>query len=77
MTATVQLSFVPKRMLTEAEAAHHCGRPPKRFKIECPVVPVRFPKGDRRFDVKDLDTWLESLKAGTSGDGDDIVSRLA
>ncbi|WP_424361080.1 hypothetical protein [Methylocystis parvus] len=75
-SATVQLNIIPKRMLTKAEAAHHCGRPVKRFEAECTVQPVRFPNGDLRFDVKDLDVWLDALKGGSSGDADDIVSRL-
>ncbi|WP_192815604.1 hypothetical protein [Methylocystis sp. ATCC 49242] len=76
-SATLQLNIIPKRMLTKAEAAHHCGRPVKRFEVECGVAPVRFPNGDLRFDVKDLDAWLDSLKGGSSSDADDIVSRLA
>lgn len=74
--ATLQLNIVPKRMLTESEAAHHCGRPVKRFKMECPVSPVVFANGDRRFDVKDLDGWLDSMKAGRFSDAEDIVARL-
>jgi len=74
--ATLQLNVIPKRMLTESEAAHHCGRPVKRFKIESPVAPVIFANGDRRYDVKDLDDWLDSLKAGKSTDADDIIARL-
>jgi hypothetical protein len=63
-------------MLTKAEAAAHCGRPVKRFNVECRVTPVRFPNGDLRFDVRDLDSWLDSLKGGCSSDDDDIVGRL-
>jgi hypothetical protein len=33
-SATLQLNVIPKRMLTKAEAAHHCGRPVKRFEAE-------------------------------------------
>ena len=50
-TATLQLNIVPRRMLTKNEAAAHCGRPPKRFEIECPVKPLKFPNGDQRYDV--------------------------
>ena len=76
-SATLQINVIPKRMLTEKEAAHHCGRPVGRFKMECPCHPVAFPNGDRRFDVKDLDGWLDSLKAGNSNeDADAIVARL-
>lgn len=75
-SATLQLSIVPKRMLTKAEAALHCGRPVKRFDAECDVTPVKFPNGDRRYDIRDLDAWLDRMKGGVSGDADDIVCRL-
>ncbi len=75
--ATLHLCVVPKRMLTASEAAHHCGRPLKRFRIECPVTPIAFENGDRRWDIRDLDDWLDSLKDGIdSSDADDIVARL-
>lgn len=75
-SATLQLNIIPKRMLTKIEAAHHCGRPIKRFEVECNISPVEFPNGDKRYDVRDLDAWLDSLKGGSLGDADDIVSRL-
>jgi hypothetical protein len=74
--ATFQLNVIPKRMLTKAEGAHHCGRPVKRFERECPVTPVRFPNGDSRYDVRDLDAWLDSLKSGADAAADDILARL-
>jgi hypothetical protein len=73
--AIVQLNVIAKRMLTLREAAQHCGRSPKRFQIECPAAAVIFPNGDQRFDVHDLDKWLDSLKVGAD-DADTIVSRL-
>jgi hypothetical protein len=74
--ATLQLSIVPKRMLTQAEAAHHCGRPLKRFRLECPVKPIVFPNGDKRFDLNDLDGWLDSMKSGDVDEADEILARL-
>jgi hypothetical protein len=76
MTATVQLKFIPKRMLTKVEAAHHCGRSVKRFEVECHVSAVRFPSGDRRYDVRDLDAWLDHLKGGTNAEADEIIGKL-
>lgn len=75
-SATLQLSIIPKRMLTKAEAALHCGRPVKRFVAECDVTPVKFPNGDRRYDVRDLDAWLDRLKGGDNADVHDILRRL-
>jgi len=77
MTNTLNLVVVAKRMLTAAEAASHCGRPVKRFKAECPVAPVAFANGDLRYDVRDLDLWIDTLKAGAlDGSDDAIVGRL-
>ena len=75
-SSLVQINVVPKRMLTKSEAAQHCGRPTKRFEIECPCQPVRFPNGDTRYDVQDLDMWLNSLKVGGDHEADAIVARL-
>jgi hypothetical protein len=65
-----------KRMLTRREAAEHCGRSIKRFAAECPVRPIVFENGDERFDVQDLDAWLDSLKNSDSSDAEQIVARL-
>jgi hypothetical protein len=75
-TAVLNLTIVPKRMLNKVEAAHHCGRGMKRFAIECPIPPVQFPNGDRRWDVHDLDQWLDTLKLNPNG-ADDIIDRLS
>jgi hypothetical protein len=74
--AVLNLTFVSKRMLTPQEAAQHCGRSLKRFQIEYPCAAVIFPNGDRRFDVHDLDKWLDSLKHGAD-DADAIIARLS
>jgi hypothetical protein len=34
------------------------------------------PNGDKRWDVLDLDKWIDSLKAGKSSDADEIIARL-
>lgn len=73
---TIQLAITPKRLLTEVEAAHHCGRSKNRFKIECPVEPVVFPNGDRRYDVKDLDCWIDAMKGGEVSAAESIIARL-
>ena len=74
-TATLNLTVVPKRMLTKREAADHCGRSSKSFAVECPVSPVKFANGDLRWDVRDLDAWLDSLKVDND-DTDAILKRL-
>lgn len=74
--AVVNLRVISKRMLDKREAAEHCGRPLKRFEIECSVPPLRFPNGDWRYDVHDLDKWLDKLK-DNGEDSDAIIQRLA
>jgi hypothetical protein len=76
-SATLQINIIPKRMLSKSEAAHHCGRSITRFVVECPVHPIRFSNGDLRWDVRDLDRWLDILKADAGDhDADAIVARL-
>jgi hypothetical protein len=74
--AVVNLTVVSKRMLDRREAAEHCGRSLKQFEAECPVSPVRFANGDLRYDVRDLDAWLDRLK-NKSEDSTTIIQRLA
>jgi hypothetical protein len=74
--AALQIRIVPKRMLDRKEAAVYCGRSVKRFEAECPVAPIQFPNGDERYDMRDLDAWLDSLKAGTDDGADAIIARL-
>ncbi|MCK5932913.1 MAG: hypothetical protein KAG89_12165 [Fulvimarina manganoxydans] len=75
-TAVLNLRVMPRRMLTVSEAANYCGRSLKVFKAECPVAPIAFSNGDQRFDMVDLDKWIDGLKDGTSDDADAIISRL-
>ncbi|MGE3146063.1 MAG: hypothetical protein AB7K35_10790 [Pseudorhodoplanes sp.] len=63
-------------MLDRRDAAEHCGRSLKRFEAECPVGPVRFPNGDLRYDVRDLDRWIDQVKSGAH-DSESILRRLA
>jgi hypothetical protein len=75
--ATLNLNVLHRRMLNKTEAAEHCGRPLKRFQIECPVQAVCFPNGDNRWDVHDLDAWIDSLKAGYfDHDAEVIIGKL-
>jgi hypothetical protein len=76
-TATLNFNVLQKRLLSKTEAAAHCGRPVKRFEIECPMQAVRFSNGDTRWDLRDLDAWIDSLKAGhPDHDAEAIVDKL-
>jgi hypothetical protein len=75
--AILNVIVVPKRMLTKLEAACHCGMSVKRFEIECPVQPIQFQNGQKRYDIHDLDAWIDSLTAGhESFDVESIIDRL-
>jgi hypothetical protein len=75
--ATLNIVVIPKRILKKTEAAAHCGRSIRRFEIECPVQPIQFPNGDLRYDVHDLDRWLDGLKSDMSEcDMNNITERL-
>jgi len=75
--ATLNLRVAPRRMLSLKEAAEYCGVAPKKFPIEIPVPPIDMPGGQRLYDIKDLDDFIDNLKAGASDSREDIVGRLA
>lgn len=63
-------------MLDVREAAEYCGITPKRFPAECGVSPVSMPNGNRRYDMRDLDAWLDSLKGGAASSDDELIGKL-
>jgi hypothetical protein len=74
--ATVNLQVQPFRLLTKSEAAHYCRRPVKKFEHQCPVPSIEMADGDRLWDVRDLDQWIDSLKNDNVDDANAIVARL-
>lgn len=74
-SATLTVRVAPRRMLTQAEAADYVGVPTKLFAKGCSVRAVDI-LGQRRFDIQDLDAWIEALKDGDVGSEDDIIARL-
>lgn len=75
-TATLNIKVSPRRMLTAREAAEYCGLPLKKFTHYCRVSPVRMPGVDIRYDMRDLDEWLDGMKSGLPNGDDDIIERL-
>jgi len=57
------------RLLTKVQAANYCGIGHESFAANCPVQPVRLRPGERglRYDVHELDAWLDSLKENSTG----------
>jgi hypothetical protein len=57
-------------MLLRAEAASYCGLGPN---AAIPVAPKRVRPGSRglRWDVRDLDRWLDTLESGQVDESED------
>ena len=75
-TATLNIKVSPRRMLSAREAADYCGLPLKKFPMACKVAPVQLPGVDVRYDIRDLDQWIDGLKGDTPNDDDDIIGKL-
>ena len=75
-TATLNIKLSPRRMLSAREAADYCGVPQKKFSVVCRVSPVQLPGVDLRYDMRDLDEWLDGLKSGMPNGDDDIIGKL-
>lgn len=75
-TATLNIKVSPRRMLTAREAADYCGLPLKKFTHHCQVSPLQLPGEEIRFDMKDLDEWLDGMKSGLPNGDDDITGKL-
>lgn len=59
----MQATITP-RLLTKSQAAQYCGMAVGTFGDTCPVRPIALGHGVRmhRYDVCDLNKWIESLK---------------
>jgi hypothetical protein len=75
-TATLNIKLSPRRILTEREAADYCGLPAKKFSHFCRVSPVQLPGVNVRYDIRDLDEWLDGMKSGLPNGDDDIIGKL-
>jgi hypothetical protein len=77
MTNTMlNIKVVQPRMMSMRQAADYIGIPLKRFSRICSVRPVALAEGDERYDIRDLDQWLDHLKAGHADPDNEIVGRL-
>lgn len=75
-SATLNIKVSPRRMLSPREAAEYCGLTVKKFPAECRVPPVDMPSGTRLYDMRDLDSWIDGMKAGATDSDDDIIGKL-
>lgn len=77
MTNTMlNIKVVQPRMMSIRQAADYIGIPVKRFNRICSVRPIALAEGDERYDIRDLDQWLDLLKAGHPDPDNEIVERL-
>jgi hypothetical protein len=73
---TLNIRVSPRRILSKSEAADYVGLPIKRFSVECRVSPIRIANCER-YDIQDLDRWIDVLKDALPSGDDEIVERLA
>lgn len=76
-SASLNISVVEKRMFSATEAADYTGIPKKHFKATCPVQPIELRPGTVVYDKRDLDVWIDGIKAGAEATTQaDIVGKL-
>ena len=69
------IKVAPRRMLTPREAADYCGIATKKLPVTG-IMPTSMPFGETRYDIKDLDAWLDGLKNNALDSDDDIIGKL-
>ncbi|TQV80365.1 hypothetical protein [Denitrobaculum tricleocarpae] len=69
--ATFSIAYQPIRLLKTSEAARYCGMALAKFKRDCPASPIEFAQNQIRYDVKDLDKWIDGLKLATDENSDE------
>lgn len=74
--ALLNIRIVQPRMISLKQAADYVGLPLKRFPRICSVRPVEMPESEKRYDIRDLDQWLDQLKEGDTEADQDILERL-
>lgn len=66
------------RLLKKQQAAAYCGVSIATFAAVCPVTPIALGEGKRleRYDIRDLDDWIETLRGNNSHGRKDWLSLL-
>lgn len=75
--AMLNIRVVQPRMMSIKQAADYVGLPLRRFPRVCSVRPFAIPEGGERYDIRDLDQWLDQIKAGSADTDAEILERLA
>lgn len=77
MTAhVIEVLTLAPRVISESAAARYCLRSVAEFKREFPYPAIVYQNGDKGYDVRDLDRWIDSLKAGGGTSAQDALARL-
>ena len=67
------------RLMTKSEAAEYCRLSVPTFRRLCPVRPVDLGSGNPRllrYDVRDLDRWIDGLKSKAGSETADLEPDL-
>jgi hypothetical protein len=72
----LNIRVVQPRMMSIKQAADYVGLPLRRFPRICSVKPVAMPESEERYDIHDLDRWLDLIKAGNADTDAEILERL-
>ena len=62
---------IAPRLVYKKDAAFYCGIGVESFTANCPIAPIRVGLGMRglRYDLRDLDGWINSLKQNSMSTG--------
>jgi hypothetical protein len=74
--AMLNIRIVQPRMMSLKQAAEYVGLPLRRFPRLCTVRPVSLPESEERYDIRDLDEWLDQIKAGNALTDAELLERL-
>jgi len=65
---------VAPRLLNQTQAAAYCGVSPSIFRQACPVKPVLLLDRIPRYDIRNLDAWIDSLGGSVASETADLVT---
>jgi len=75
--ATLHFNLVQKRIVEPKHAAIYVGlKTVKKLEAVCPVRPVLLAGSVLGYDLRDLDAWIDNLKANCTNDNVSILERL-
>jgi hypothetical protein len=74
--ATLHFNLIQKRIEPKQAAVYVGLKTTKKFEAVCPVRPVMLSGGILGYDLRDLDAWIDGLKAGAANDNVSLLARL-